>query len=133
METAKIDKKKKVVIAVVCIAVITAVVGGIIWYNETRWEKIFEIKYVGRNKTFGAGEYEITNTTNKTYRHVYAVVLVEDIPGTRFRFKELVTSAIRPGETVTFKLYNHSVESEAEKRDIELILYTSSVSKIVFE
>ena len=128
-----LSDKKRVLTIVACAILIISCIAGVIIYNETRWEKIFVIEYKDYNLDRHASEYEITNTTNKTYRNVKAVIEVTNVIGKTFRYEQNISSRFEPNQTVSFNIYYANTEREAEKRNTTLYYAESTIKKIVFE
>lgn len=70
-----LSKKKKIAIVIISLLLLIGIGFGIWKVQDTQWERIFEITYVGYDYDSSYKTYSITNTTNKTFSKVTAVII----------------------------------------------------------
>ena len=117
--------KKKIWISIPLVVILIA----IIWYvSSTQWTRDFDLKYVEYVSDWKTGNsyriYEITNNTDRTFKNVSVVILVEDLMD-EFKYEDFVVSRIRPGETVEYRLYEKDYEKAAEEQGEILVCVTA--------
>ena len=130
--------KKKVWLLIPLVVIIVAV----IWYvSATQWTRDFDIKYVGYVGESEKGNYsgssyeiyEITNKTKRTLKDVSVVILIEDVIFEKsWKIEDEVKSSIRPGETVTYKLYRKDCEKASAKLGKDPLYFDAEIVKIKY-
>lgn len=128
--------KKKLWFIIPLLVIIVAV----IWYvSSTQWERDFDLKYVdyvgeSEKGNYSGSEYsiyEITNNTNSTLKNVSVVILIEDVVLEKeWTFDDKVTSSIKPGETVVYKLYQKDCKKFLEELGKDPLFYNVEIVKI---
>lgn len=127
--------KKGIILSAVLVLVVIA---GVIWYQNTAWERDLTVKYV--DVVFKEGSYstdyylyEITNNTARTLRNVYAEIEVFNAGNWKWTFDSLISTNLKVGETATYKLYWSAVQKSAEDRGSELIFASVDIKRIKYK
>ena len=118
--------KKKIWLIIPLVVIVVAV----IWYIfSTQWTRDFDLKYVDYVSDWETGNsysiYEITNNTHHTLKDVTVVIKVEDILPGDCKYEDKVSSSIKAGETVEYKLYSKDCEKAAEELGEQASFVTS--------
>ena len=118
------------------------IIVAIIWcVSSTQWTRDFDLKYVGyvgeNDKGNHSGSsysvYEITNTTHRTLKDVSVVILIkDDIFDDEWKYEDDVTSSIRPGETVVYKLYRKDYKKVLEELGEDPLFFDVEIVKIKY-
>ena len=125
--------KTKIILVAAVVVVIAAIITAIVVSNANAWENVFEVKeidYVTGSDYYGDAWiymheyvdfddytlYEITNVSNETVEHVYAVIEVPVVStGDDLIFEDLISSSIAPGETVEYTISNSDIDKAADE------------------
>ncbi len=124
------------------LALLAVIIVAVIWYvSSTQWTRDFDIKYIdyvgesekGNYSGSSYEIYEITNKTKRTLKDVSVVILIEDaIFEKSWKIEDEVASSIRPGETVTYKLYRKYCEKASAKLGEDPLYFDAEIVKIKY-
>lgn len=131
-----LNKKKKILIAVISLLLVIGI-GITVWkIDSTRWERTFEITYNGYDSTISNKSYKIysiTNQTNKTFEDVTAVIEVENWMNKKVAFEKVISHKIEPHETIEFKIYSFECQEALEKANLMTSISGSEIVKIKYK
>lgn len=128
-----LKKKKKVLIVIISLLLLIGV-GFCIWkVKDTQWERNFEIAYIGHDGNYSYKTYSITNTTDKTFSNVTAVVRVENWMNKTTTFEKVISLKLEPHETVEFIISNSEIEEALERADLLTLVSATEIVKIKYK
>lgn len=123
--------KLKLALILLTIVVVAGIIISIVIYNNTAWKRNFEIEYLDYDASSDAYIYSISNLTQNTYKDVKAIIHVDNPTYGNFSFESYI-GTIRQHETVEYKLYFHEAKREAEEKNIELLLASLDIEKLIW-
>lgn len=124
---------KKIAVIIVSLLLLIGIGFGIWKVKETQWERNFEITYIGYNSDYSYKTYSITNTTNKTFSKVTAVIKVENWMNKTTTFEKVICQQLEPHETVKFIISGTESQEALEEADLLTSISSTEIVKIKYK
>lgn len=128
-----LSKKKKIVVVIVSLLLLIGIGFGIWKVQDTQWERNFEIAYVGHDSNYSYKTYSITNTTNKTFSKVTAVIRVENWMNKTTTFEKVISLKLEPHETIEFIISDAESKEALEQANLLTSISATEIVKIKYK
>lgn len=128
-----LSKKKKIAIVIISLLLLIGIGFGIWKVQDTQWERIFEITYAGYDYDSSYKTYSITNTTNKTFSKVTAVIEVKNWMNKTTTFEKVICQQLEPHETVKFIISGTESQEALEEADLLTLISSTEIVKIKYK